>query len=274
MEKRGLIKNSHALAFRKKRGQVTVFIIIGVILVGAAMFFLITKSKIPIFSKGGGEVNANAFLESCLEQPVRNSLNLIMLQGGSAKPKFYKRFKFGDENYYNISYLCYQQNFYIPCINQEPVLSEHIKKEIKNYIKEDVNNCFDELESNLKKDWSSVDIQRGDYNINFNSKNLIITFNSEIKLSNKKTSIELNNLKVLIPTKIQSIILVVDEILNQESKYCNFNKLGYMLTYPEWEIGKFETESPEEAKIYSVKNIKTGEKFRFAVRSCALPPGY
>jgi hypothetical protein len=45
-----------------------------------------------------------------------------------------------------------------------------------------------------------------------------------------------------------------------------------MMLYPEFEIEKFRT--GESTTIYTIKQRKTGERFRFAIRSCVIPPGF
>jgi len=59
-------------------------------------------------------------------------------------------------------------------------------------------------------------------------------------------------------------------IVNGESQFCNFEYVGYMILYPRFDIRKVDF---EKSKIYWVMNRETGEEFRFAVRSCAFPPG-
>ena len=45
-----------------------------------------------------------------------------------------------------------------------------------------------------------------------------------------------------------------------------------MLLYPEFNIDKIRTS--DLITIYSVEKKESGEKFRFAVRSCVIPPGF
>src|SRR3989344_3565011 len=45
----------------------------------------------------------------------------------------------------NVSYLCYNSNYYYPCINQEQMLIQHLKEELHNVLANDVKNCLDDL---------------------------------------------------------------------------------------------------------------------------------
>ena len=67
------------------------------------------------------------------------------------------------------------------------------------------------------------------------------------------------------------LALIVQEILSQESWYCNFEQNGFMLLYPQYDIEKFRT--GDSSIVYTVTDKKTEEFFRFAIRGCAIPPG-
>ena len=62
------------------------------------------------------------------------------------------------------------------------------------------------------------------------------------------------------------------EIVSQESQFCYFEYLGYMLLYPEYKIDKFRTS--DETIIYTIDHKDSKEMFRFAVRGCVIPPGF
>jgi len=62
------------------------------------------------------------------------------------------------------------------------------------------------------------------------------------------------------------------EIVNQESHFCNFDELGFMIMNPRFDVVKFITGDADV--IYMIKDYETNQKFRFAIRSCTFPPGY
>src|SRR3989339_93506 len=130
----------------KKRGQVTIFLIIGIVLLAVVViFFFLNKQDI---------LNPN----------LKKTYDL---EDGLGKK--------------NISILCYNQNFYTPCINQEPMLVNHVRDEIEKNISQDVKQCFDNL------------------------------------------------------------VIVAQEIISQEARFCHFENLGYMLFYKNFNIDKFKT---------------------------------
>src|SRR3989344_4678882 len=139
---------------KNSKGQITIFVITAVVIVAiVGLFFIFRTGVIPGIGGGTKETNANAFLSSCIEDKIKESVNLISLQGGYTEPvSLSVRFKFQeDDAHYNISYLCYTPLSYVPCINQNPLLISHVENEIKNYIFNDFETCFDEMKSGFKR---------------------------------------------------------------------------------------------------------------------------
>ena len=64
---------------------------------------------------------------------------------------------------------------------------------------------------------------------------------------------------------------IAGEIVNQESDYCNFDTLGFMIIYPEYDVSKFET--GDGILIYQIIDRNSNKEFTFAIRGCVLPPG-
>lgn len=257
----------------KKEGQITIFIIAGIIIVSAIAFFLLFRTgAVPeIWSKP--ETNPNVFLDSCIEDKVKEAVKIIGLQGGHINNPLSKEFKFEEEGVFrNISYLCYNQNYYLPCINQEPMLIQHLKKEIKDYISDNVENCFNDLKLSLEKQGYTVNVKYNEFKIDLMSKKVIVNTDAEVTLTKSGETSKQDNFKIIVPSRFYDLAIVVQEITSQEARFCNFEYLGYMLTYPEFNIDKLRTS--DSTIIYTVQHKDSKEKFRFAVRSCVIPPGF
>lgn len=258
---------------RGKRGQVVIFIIIGIVLVAVIALFLIFGEKIIPEIGLGRETNPSSFLDSCMREKVEESVKLISMQGGSANPELYKTFKFeGEEDFTDISYLCYTQNYYISCINQEPMLIQHLKEEIKTDISDEVKTCFDDLASNLERQNYVVDAKYNGFEIELIRGKIIINIDGELILTKSGETLKQEDFKIIIPSRFYDLALVVQEITSQEAEYCNFEHLGYMTFYPEFYIDKFVTS--DSAIIYTIRHEDSKERFRFAVRTCVLRPGF
>jgi len=258
-----------------KRAQVTIFIIVGLLIVSAiVLFFLYKQNTLPGIS-GGKETNPHVFLQSCIEEKVQEGVDIMLSQGGYINNPLNKTFRFEYETEFSdISYLCYNQNYYNPCINQEPLLIQHLKKEIKNYISDDVDDCWNELESILieKEGYLvSARYRGGDFDIDLVPGDVVIDINGELTLTKSEETTTRKDFKIFVPTKMYDLALVVQEIVSQEGRFCNFDHLGYMLIYSKFDINKFRT--GKSTIIYTVQDKSTQEKYKFAVRSCVIPPG-
>ena len=125
-----------------KKAQVTIFIILALILIVViVIIFLLRQSpEVEIVD----DKNPQAYIEGCTRDAVEEALGFIMLYAGDIEQQGNVMFQ-GT----NISYLCYNKNYYLPCVNQKPLLIEHIQDEISEYIKPRVSNCFQTLKQNL-----------------------------------------------------------------------------------------------------------------------------
>ena len=262
---------------KSKRSQVTIFIIIGVLIAsGIALFFLFRSGIIP-GGRGGREINPDSFLKSCLEDKIKETVETISLQGGNMNPVFCKRFKFTDENdFVNISYLCYNQNYYLPCINQEPMLIQHLKDEIENEIQTEVEDCFCALGDSLDKQGYAVDALYNGFEVELMPKKIVIEIDAEMTLTKTEEPLRYENFTIITASRFYELAIVAHEIISQEARPCEiltkFDHIEFMSFYPEFNIDKFTTE--DSIIIYTIIYIDTKEKFRFAIRGCVIPPGF
>jgi hypothetical protein len=264
-----LEKVCNYLNSKNKKAQLTIFIIVGVLIVGAiAFYFLFRQGLIPDIS-GGKEINPNSFLESCVEEKISEAVEIISVQGGNINPKLNKRFKFKDEeSAVNISYLCYNKNLYDRCINQFPSLTDHIETEIENYIDDDVQICFNKLIENLEKQNYDVTKNYNGFEVELTLEGVKLLIYGEIDLIKNGESLKMQNIGTIIPTNLYELVLISKSILNSETEYCEFNVNSYMLIYPEIKIDLFKDSVGE--KIYTIKNREIDNYFRFAVRGCII----
>ncbi len=249
---------------RKNKAQITIFIIIGLIFVVgiAILFVLIKKPDIKILD----EKTPQAFIESCTQEAVEDAIAIISKQGGDIAPKGYLSY-----NSENIVYLCYTAEYYEPCINQRPLLIEHIQNEITDYIKPRIQDCFFELEENFKGRYE-VESSLLNVKTTLQPKTIVITMNKKFKIMREEERMTFENFKVTLAHPLYNLAEIAMEIANQESLYCNFDELGYMILYPSYDITSLIT--GESNIVYIVKERATDQAFQFAIRSCPLPDGY
>ena len=146
-----------------------------------------------------------------------------------------------------------------------------LRGEIKKYISNDVENCFNEITSSFTKEGYEVNTNYNDFKVEIIPKIVIIQTDSEITLTRSGETTKQENFKTEIASRLYEISFIVQELVNQEANFCYSENLGIMLVNPEFIIDKFKT--GESTIIYTVDHEESKERFRFAIRGCALPPG-
>ncbi len=255
-----------------KKGQVTIFIIVAVIIVSVIASFFLLKSGIVPGIGGKAEKNPNIFLSSCLEEKVREGVKLISIQGGYIENPLNKAFKFeAEESPVNISYLCYNQNNNLLCVPQEPMLIRHLKKEINDYISKDVESCFNQFTSSLEKQGYYLDASYRRFEIELTEGKININIDAEITSTKSGETSKQKGFKVIVLSKFYDLALVVQEIVNKEATAGEFNHYD-IFGYSQFDINKYKTS--DSSTIYSVKHRDSNEEFRFIVRGATMRPGW
>jgi hypothetical protein len=250
-----------------KKGQISIFVIVGLIIISIVILFFLFGENIGLGSGGSPESNSESFITACIEDKLEEGINIIEKQGGYIDLKLYK-----DWEEEKIAYLCYTSNYYRPCISQEPILITRIEKELKNYIDEDFEECFADYGKSLEKQNYEVSINYKGFDLDLIKGKVILTTNSEVRYSRSGESSSIEDFEMIIPSKIYDLGIVVQEITSQEAKFCNFDSAGFMLLYSDFKIDKFKTSNLDV--LYTITHKKSQEEFKFFVRGCVIPPGF
>jgi len=152
------------------------------------------------------------------------------------------------------------------------MLIQHLKDEIHSYIEEEVDACVEDLKKSLEARSYQVDMDYNGFEINLIPKKIAVNVDMVITSSKSGESSKRDNFKFIVPSRFYDIAVVVHEIISQEARFCNFEQQGFMLFYPQFDIDKFRT--GDGITIYEVKHRTSKENFKFAVRSCVIPPGF
>jgi len=251
----------------KKRGQVSIFIIIAIVIVVAAIGIYFIYPRItgtPVSS------SPTEFIQNCLEDEIKGNAEQISLNGGSLNPIFYSEYyKEGEK--FNVEYLCYTNENYKQCIMQQPMLKSHIESEIKNSINDRVKKCFDDLENNYKKKSFAVDLKRNNYEVVVTPQNIEVILDYDLTLTKGATD-KYDEFIVEIDSNLYRLVNIASEIANGEAQYGDADVSGYMTIYYWLKTEKIK--QTEGTKIYILTDRESKEKFMFASRSVVLPPGY
>ncbi len=246
------------IEMKNKQGQITLFIIIAIIIVaGIIVLFLV----LPSGPSGNASQVSNQLLDKCVGDALRDSIEKILMNGGFAEPNgiLYK-----DEEY---TYLCYQENYFLPCVNQYPDLIGSIEDEIKADIEDDVARCLIELDNEFRNQGWEVASSGGDFEVEVMPENVFVDIDRNVQLRKGGESQEFDGFEVQRKSDLGDLTLVAINIIEDESQTCNFDYNSYMILNPEYDIKSI---TYRDSEIYKIKNRQSQDEFRFAVRGCVI----
>jgi len=258
-------KRRWLLINKRNKGQVTIFIIIAIIIVGLAVLFLfiIPESDITtVFD----EKNPNAFIQTCLEDKIIDTIEIVSLQGGSLEPEHH----IVHQNE-TVEYLCYTNEYYRNCVMQQPLLKQHIESEIKSDIEGVVRDCFNALKESYEEKNYNVDLVSGITNVELLPKRVVTSFDYVLTVSRAQTD-RYDSFSVVLNNNLYELISIANSIIEWEAVLGDADPRIYMAFYPDLKVEKNLRD--DGTKIYVLTDRNIGNKFQFASRSLVFPPGH
>jgi len=252
-----------------KRGQLTIFIILAILIIALALLIYFLYPKL----KGGGSTetdNPYSYIQTCMKEKIENTIETVSLQGGNYLADAEGGFYFYRGEY--VRFLCYSNEDFQPCINQEPFLTEHIESEILNGINSEAENCFNSLAGNYEKRGYEVDLKKGNTEIQILPDRISTQFNYELNLIKGSETQNYKNFEIKLNSNLYNILEVVKNIIIWEINVGDSIPEAYMNDNPYLKVEKKRKEN--EIKLYILTDRNTGEVFRFASRSFAAPIGF
>ena len=257
------------------RGQITLYVIVGVLLVAAIiLLFLLFRGDI-IEPVSPADLATNEFISQCVNEHVKDAVEIMLPNGGyiDITSKVKKMYRGA-----NVTFLCYTINNYQKCINQDPMYIRSLENEITEFIAPEVAECFNSLSKDLKD--NGYDSERKGYmeiKTKFFPGQIRVDIIQKFEMSGKGKAQEFEGFEVKTGSYLYDLASVAQKAVNGEALKCDFDYVRHMLLYPEFDITKDANSNDpefEDIKIYTIKHKKTEEEIVFAIRSCALPPGF
>ena len=246
---------------KNKRGQLTIFIILGLLIL-IALILLATRTDLKTFFAGKTPVQE---IEDCAKNSVGEGIKILSLQGGSINP----------ENYYlyegnKVEYVCYTEESLKNCVMQKPLLKNSIEEQLKKYSEQKIADCVNNVKINLEKRGYEVSLKKPEISVELIPDNILINLDLNLKIS-KETTETYNNLKTGIKSKIYNFVMIASSIMSWETRFGDSETLNYMIYYPSIKVEK--KKQGDGSKIYILTDNESKEKFMFAVKSIVIPPG-
>lgn len=249
-----------------KRGQVTLFIIIAVVIIALAILIFIFYPQLKSFV-GAETKSPSAFMEDCLRESFEGAVKTISTQGGMIDPKNY--YLYQDDK---IGYLCYVNEYYKPCVMQIPDLKGAVGEEISGMIKADADKCISSMKQNYEKAGYEVNIEGEKMAIELLPKRIVLSFGNTITLTRAEETQRYKSFNVVLNNNLYELTSIAQSILNWEASQGDADIAPYMMYYRDLKVEKLKQD--DGTTIYILTNRETGDKFQFASRSYAFPAGY
>ena len=205
----------------KKRGQVTIFIIIAVLVVGAV---ILIYTMFPGIRTGGDldTKNPSSFIQECLEEDIGDVIETISLQGGTYEPEFFILYQNNP-----ISYICYTNENYKNCVVQEPTLKQQIESEIKLNIENSVTYCFNNLRESYIERGYDVGLQAGETSVELLPKRVVSTFDYVLTLTKGEREVH-DSFSIVLNNNLYELISITKSIIEWEATFGNADPRIYM----------------------------------------------
>jgi hypothetical protein len=252
-----------------KRGQVTIFVIVAIVLVFIiAGFFLINRenSDIPSLKENPtGNIKAN--VEKCTRQAIDEAEKIVIKNAGFLEQE--NPFVF---NYTSYELLCDSSGTNNLCTNNHPALLIETQKEVLEYITPKINSCFETIKSSLRNYKYQENANTINVTIVPNEIRVEIIKNLVFEINDQVINIEKFNVKANSP--LYDFLTITNKIINEElncncgSESCNANLVNLMRYNREFEVLK-PVYSSNGQEAFTITEINSGKQFRFAIRNCA-----
>jgi len=192
-----------------KRGQLTLFIVIAIIVVGIIVFFASVGNLIDRPIKGSEGLRDS--IVECLDFTTGNSFNFVSYQGGYNRPPE-KYFSF-DPTFY--PYYYYEGEVFVPSIDV-------IEGEMAEYVVENLADCLNDINS------SGFDVSYGKPNVKVgigdDEVEYIVDMQILIERDENVMTLELSKFPVYYPSNFLKLYEVskfyIEDLVNDPDYYC------------------------------------------------------
>jgi hypothetical protein len=254
----------------QKRGQVTLFVIIAILIVAVVLLAIfltpkLIKTKIP----ESQALDPNAYVSSCVDQKLEPMVETLAKQGGYLEKS--NLWIFYNESY--VGYLCYTNMNFKPCFNLQPFLKSSVEEQLKNKLQQDdvISKCISEFKTNTeRKGWQTTICSSAIFNVTLIEGKVTVPTSCEITMSKAGETKKFEKIVPALNWPLYEFIKISREIIEQEISSNNFDPLFYAMAHPWVSIDKFRA---EYSKIYTLRERSTGKIFMFAIRNYVQTPG-
>ncbi|MBU4352514.1 MAG: hypothetical protein KJ939_05545 [Nanoarchaeota archaeon] len=251
-----------------KRGQVTVFVILGIVVV--ALIVLLLAFRKEIIPTSATTENLNGIMDDirdhisdCIKESAEGPLERIALQGG------YLSVPAGSYRLWNdntVSFLCYNQQNTERCMNRL-LTREKMEEELSEAVKQELASCIDvqSFSSGIIKTFEVVLSQPMKLTTSIMKDQVVFNLNYPVTLKSKSSDNVVTEKEFSVPVEVPlgELYEVALDILDAETSIGRFDTLTYMLA----KMSRYTLylHKPYPDKIYQIQMRDGDYIFQFAV---------
>lgn len=253
---------------RGKRGQVTIFIILAIVIVaGILVYFLVFSNTISTSSM----INSNPtkYIQDCATKNAKMALDNIASHGGVYYNPL-SDWQFMDFNNTKLLMACNTSLSKQNCVNNHPLIRIEAQNKIKELVLPELNSCFGQLSDTLGDKVLSMGALS--FDVQIIQGKILLNIERPISIFSGEESSKISNFNTQISSNIYDFFEVQNYIINQEvscdctNSNCNADLGKTNINYPQLETIRFMTENHE--KIYVITSDLNKNSFTFGVRNC------
>jgi hypothetical protein len=253
---------------KNNKGQVAIFIIVAIILVGGVIVYLIFFKTKSTGSINAPEFNAQEYIEQCVRDKVREGVDKSLPQGGLFAPSDYELYQ-GNK----IPFVCKNINYYSSCIQQYPRYLVTLQRELHIYLEPHIEGCFESLKAELqRRNYEIHDDGNKDFVVVLQPNVIEVSMSRKISFMKDGAATEVNGFTSATNSPLYTLALTAQQVVSQETQFCYFETTGFNLLYPKTDIKR--TTLSDYSRIYYIADKESEKQLNIATRGCAIPAGY
>lgn len=212
-----------------KRGQATIFVIVGIVLLAVIILLFYLRGQLffgPVTTESLQDslVPLEAHITACLQKAGDEPLKRIGLQGGylSLGPGTFGAYS-GDQ----ISYLCYAQGKKATCSNRM-LTPMNMEQQISTAVQQNLAQCL-----NIGKFKRGFDLTIGQQSVTtaIGPSSTIITLHMPLTLRKDAVVVQKESFSQTFTYPLGRLYDVAQDIVDYESQFGDFEQLSYMLVH-------------------------------------------
>lgn len=246
---------------QNKRGQVTIFIFLAILIVGAILVYIFYLQ--PNFIS---QNSANLKIDSCVSDLLEENVKELVKTAGLINPTFTYQYA-GKE----VPYLCYTNEYYQTCTVQTPFPEKTFEDNLAKLTQEGISFCYSDSLDDLRRKGYEISEKVPDFILELQPEKIITSFDGDVTIT-KEASQTIGKLEVETPSRIYNQLMIATSILQQEVQFGDSDVTYIMQLYPEYLIDKMK--QSDGTTIYTITDKQTKMEYQFASKSLPWPPGY